>query len=189
MALTFDEIIADVVILEELDLDTISLPPDDAPMLDFAVDHVLHNVGSMSVDGGENLCSVPLVTLDLVKADGIGVKIGATEDVVSRHKQQCPRFVHDLFGCSLVMLIGTRGNPVILLSEKEDYCTAEVPWSSYILVGWPSVLSTLLGRNPAEGIITDLLNFLGDGRDKCATLDLFNQIFQLHQVTGTALRC
>ena len=138
--------------------------------------------------GEKTFVSDPLVTLDLVKGDGIGVKIGATEGVVSRHKQQCLHLVHDLFGCWLVMLIGMRGNPVILLSEKEDYCTAEVPRTSYILVGWPSVLFTLLGRNPAKGIITDLLNFLGGGRDKCATPDLFNQIFQLHQVTGTALR-
>ena len=112
----------DTVILEELDLDTISLPQGDAHMVDFAVDHILHNIGSMSMDGGENLCSVPLVIFDLVKADGVGVKIGATEDEVSRHKQQCLRFVHDLFGCWLVMLIGMRGNPVILLSGKEDYC-------------------------------------------------------------------
>lgn len=98
-------------------------------MLDFAVDHVLHNVGSMSVDGGENLRGIPLVTLNLVKVDGVGVKIGATEDAVSRHKQQCLRFVYDLFGCWLVL--GMRGNPVILLFGKEDYCTAEVPWTSY----------------------------------------------------------
>ena len=88
-----------------------------------------------------------------------------------------------------------RGNPVILLSGKEDYyCTAEVPWTSYILVDWPLVLSTLLGRNLAKGIITDLLNVLGgragvrDGRSKRATPDLFNQIFQLQRVTGAALR-
>ena len=161
LALAFDATIADAVILEELDLDTISLPQDDAPMLDFAVDHLLHNVGSMSVEGGENFRGVPLVTLDLVKTDWVGVKIGATEDVVSRHKQQCLRFIHDLFGCWLVLLIGMRVNPVILLSGKEDYCTAEVPWTSYIFLDWPSVLSTLLGRNPAEGIITDLLNVLG----------------------------
>lgn len=55
-------------------------------MLDFTVDRILHNVGSMSVEGGENLCSVPLVIFDLVKADGVDVKIGATEDEVSRHK-------------------------------------------------------------------------------------------------------
>lgn len=96
-------------------------------MPDFAVDHVLHNVGSMSVDGGENLRGVPLATLNLVKVDGVGVKIGATEDAVSRHKQQCVRFVYDLFGCWLVLLIGMRGNPVILLFGKADYCTAEVP--------------------------------------------------------------
>lgn len=64
---------------------------------------------------------------DLVKADRVDVKIGATEDEVSRHKQQCLCFVYDLFGCWLVLLVGMGGNPVILLSGKEDYGTAEVP--------------------------------------------------------------
>lgn len=79
------------------------------------------------------------------------------------------------------------GNPVILLSGKEDYCTAEV---SYILVDWPSVL---LGKNLAKGIITDLLNVPGgragvkDGKSKRTMPDLFNQIFQLQRVTGAVL--
>lgn len=55
LALTFNATITDTVILKELDLDTIFFPQDDAHMVDFAVDHILHNVGSMSVDGGENL--------------------------------------------------------------------------------------------------------------------------------------
>ncbi len=86
LALTSNATIANIVILEELDLDTITLPQHDAHTVDFAVDHILHKVGSMSVNGGENLCSVPLVIFDLVKADGVDVEIGASEDEVSRHK-------------------------------------------------------------------------------------------------------
>lgn len=84
---------------DELDLDTIFIPQEDAHLLDFAVDDVFHNVGSMAVDGGEILLGVPLVVLDLHKADGVCVKIGATEEVVSWHKQQCLGIVHDLFTC------------------------------------------------------------------------------------------
>lgn len=114
-----------------------------------------------------------MVTLDLVKADGVGVKIGATEDAVSRHKQQCLRFVHDLFGCLLVLLIGMRGNPVILLSGKEDYCTRtlELYWAG------------ILGR---ESLLTFSTSSVGEPELEVGgvTLDLF---IQLQPVTGATL--